>query len=95
MTGWYPWLWLLPGDGVFLGSDWWRVTRKEGVWVEVEHPPTGVRHTAQIDLGAKVWTAPATYRPEGETRAAERAAVQLVQNVLGGRELSWSNERYG
>ncbi len=92
---WHVWAWILPGDSVFLGDTWWRVTRKSGSWVEVEHPPTGTRHSAQVEGMGKVWAAPATYRPETETRAAERAAVELVQNVLGGRELSWSNDRRG
>ncbi len=101
--GWFAWAAVRNGDQVWMGGRdgaFWKVDedplRAPDGWADV--PTLWVviaGHGTQVLPGERVWCRPATYRPQDETRDAERAAVGIVLETLGGVEVGWTNERRG
>lgn len=94
MTGWFEWCYLLAGDAVWTAGTWWRIRAIEGGWLWIENPANGAWWKGRTPA-ERVWARLADYRPETSTQAAMTGAVRTVQNVLGGREISWWSDRRG
>ncbi len=94
MTGWFGWAYLLAGDAVWTAGTWWRIRAIEAGFIWIENPANGAWWKGRAPAGP-AWARLADYRPEAQTQTAMAGAVRTVQNVLGGVEVSWTNERRG